>query len=781
MSDERIIDLPTKTSTDNSDFIPVDSSNNGTNKISPSNFPISSATQAALDAKANSTALSAETTRAQGAESTITTNLNAHTSNTSNPHSVTKAQVGLGNVDNTADADKPVSTATQTALNAKANDNTVVHLAGTETISGAKTFSSDITNNANEVLTNTTFANQKGIIKKGSAPFIHDFSYGNNGTITPTGQNLFIGAGSGNFSLGSTATTTGQASFNLGVGQLTLSALTTGYSNTAIGLNTGLGINSGANNVALGGAALSSITSQNNNTAIGTYSLASGTAISSCTAIGYYSGNYNADGSTTNLTATNCTYLGAYTKSSASGNTNETVIGYNTTGNGSNTVTLGNDSIVNTYLKGVLNLKALSANEYPTLGSELLSSSNWTSTGWTGDFTNGFSHTTGNTTALSNSLAAVVNNYYQITYTVANRTAGSFALSFGGQTKASQTATGTFGPKATTTDNLVITPTSDFNGTIGLSVKQNSGGIQPSLKINDSTGAIALGFRTDLNSRSNIFIGLSVGSYNTTGSSNCGIGVNTLMTNTTGAWNTAFGNLALEYNTTGGSNTAVGLYSLTTNTIGNNNVSIGAQALQNATTASYNTAVGQGAMMAITTGGYNAIVGQGAMSDATTGVNNAGIGNSVLTGTLGNSNAAVGFAALANTGASNQCVGIGEYAGRYIADGSTYNNAVNKGVYLGWKAMASATGQTNEIVIGSSAIGKGSNTAVIGDTNVTDIYAGSNGGATVNAGKFKLSALNTAPASATATGTTGEIRIDANYIYVCVATNTWKRAALATW
>jgi hypothetical protein len=37
------------------------------------------------------------------------------------------------------------------------------------------------------------------------------------------------------------------------------------------------------------------------------------------------------------------------------------------------------------------------------------------------------------------------------------------------------------------------------------------------------------------------------------------------------------------------------------------------------------------------------------------------------------------------------------------------------------------------------------------------------------------------PASATATGTTGEIAWDANYIYVCTATNTWKRMAIATW
>lgn len=44
-----------------------------------------------------------------------------HTGNKSNPHGVTKAQVGLGNVDNTSDANKPVSTATQTALNGKAD------------------------------------------------------------------------------------------------------------------------------------------------------------------------------------------------------------------------------------------------------------------------------------------------------------------------------------------------------------------------------------------------------------------------------------------------------------------------------------------------------------------------------------------------------------------------------------------------------------------------------------------------------------------------------------
>ena len=53
--------------------------------------------------------------------STNGTNLINHLSNTSNPHNTTKSQVGLGNVDNTSDANKPVSTAQQTAIDAKEN------------------------------------------------------------------------------------------------------------------------------------------------------------------------------------------------------------------------------------------------------------------------------------------------------------------------------------------------------------------------------------------------------------------------------------------------------------------------------------------------------------------------------------------------------------------------------------------------------------------------------------------------------------------------------------
>ena len=49
--------------------------------------------------------------------------IDTHIANTSNPHGVTKSQVGLGNADNTSDTNKPISTATQTALNAKVTAN----------------------------------------------------------------------------------------------------------------------------------------------------------------------------------------------------------------------------------------------------------------------------------------------------------------------------------------------------------------------------------------------------------------------------------------------------------------------------------------------------------------------------------------------------------------------------------------------------------------------------------------------------------------------------------
>lgn len=66
------------------------------------------------------------------------TNWNNHIANTNNPHQVTKAQVGLGNVDNTSDLNKPISTATQTALDLKADKSTTYTKTETDTLLSGK-------------------------------------------------------------------------------------------------------------------------------------------------------------------------------------------------------------------------------------------------------------------------------------------------------------------------------------------------------------------------------------------------------------------------------------------------------------------------------------------------------------------------------------------------------------------------------------------------------------------------------------------------------------------
>lgn len=57
----------------------------------------------------------------------------AHSNRVDNPHVVTKAQVGLGNADNTSDANKPISSATQSALDGKA---AVVHTHSVSAVTG---------------------------------------------------------------------------------------------------------------------------------------------------------------------------------------------------------------------------------------------------------------------------------------------------------------------------------------------------------------------------------------------------------------------------------------------------------------------------------------------------------------------------------------------------------------------------------------------------------------------------------------------------------------------
>jgi len=78
-------------------------------------------------------------------------------------------------------------------------------------------------------------------------------------------------------------------------------------------------------------------------------------------------------------------------------------------------------------------------------------------------------------------------------------------------------------------------------------------------------------------------------------------------------------------------------------------------------------------------------------------------------------------------------------------------------------ALKDNAGTTRVNVEGVGTVGIGVNLVLSGSSNV-----------------FRITNAQT-PSSASATGTAGTICWDSSYIYVCTATNTWKRAALSTW
>jgi hypothetical protein len=213
--------------------------------------------------------------------------------------------------------------------------------------------------------------------------------------------------------------------------------------------------------------------------------------------------------------------------------------------------------------------------------------------------------------------------------------------------------------------------------------------------------------RLDLNDGGNsVFIGTNAGlNDDKSDNRNVGVGYQALYENTTGYRNTACGPYALRFNTTGYFNTANGY-----------------QALYFNTTGVLNTANGYWALYANTTGFRNAATGYLALNFNTSGYFNTA--NGAQAGRLTNSGAA--------------------------------NETSNSSVYIGYDTRALASGDTNEIVIGSTAEGKGSNTVTLGNDSITDTYLKGN----VKANSF-IAPLITIVEDTTLTVSNSEVIIDA--------------------
>lgn len=203
------------------------------------------------------------------------------------------------------------------------------------------------------------------IYKKGGSTFIHDFNYGNNGTVTTEGFNLFLG-NSGNLSLGATATQTWHGSYNIAFGNTALGNLTTGYANIAFGVGTLMRVTTGYENVGLGGTALNNLTTGYNNIAINYSALTALTTGHDNIAFGVNAGSKISGGSTDNTTGNTSIFIGNSTRPLADGDANEIVVGDQTTGHGANTATIGNASVTDTYLAGVVHSKVYTVATLPS-------------------------------------------------------------------------------------------------------------------------------------------------------------------------------------------------------------------------------------------------------------------------------------------------------------------------------------------------------------------------------------------------------------------------------
>lgn len=129
------------------------------------------------------------------------------------------------------------------------------------------------------------------------------------------------------------------------------------------------------------------------------------------------------------------------------------------------------------------------------------------------------------------------------------------------------------------------------------------------------------------------------------------------------------------------------------------------------------------------------------------------------------------------------------------AGGTTYLGADNStGANFGTAyATCLVAGTANSLILGTSGTARltiGATTGAVSLSSTTASTSTSTGALVVSggvgvAGKiFSGGGLNIptgTPATSGATGTAGDIQWDASYIYVCTATNTWKRAALSTW
>ena len=168
----------------------------------------------------------------------------------------------------------------------------------------------------------------------------------------------------------------------------------------------------------------------------------------------------------------------------------------------------------------------------------------------------------------------------------------------------------------------------------------------------------------------------------------------------TGSQNTMLGAVAFGYASPGDNNTALGFFTLASLNGGNDNTAVGTNAIRQGGAAN---------------GNRNTALGSAALSNGSAPSDNTAIGYSTLAaGLTGGSNTAVGsYAFQTNTSGSNN-VGVGKNAGITNTTGS--NNTL-----IGTDANVGANNLSNTTALGYGAVATASNTIQLGNASVTNV------------------------------------------------------------
>lgn len=642
-----------------------------------------------------------------------------------------RTNLGLGNVDNTTDAAKPISTLTQAALDLKAN---------TETANFTKDI---IVNSVN--------------IGRGN---------GENGSNTRIGSQAL------------TSNTVGYS--NVAIGDASLSKNTTGGRNNAIGYNALLNNTTGSENTAIGTFALENNINGNRNLAIGQQTLSTNTEGIKNVALGYvtlYSnttgsnnnaigdetlfynttGNYNTGmGSQAGLrisTGSQNTMIGAQADvaSGAGALTNATAVGYGAIVTSSNTMQLGNASVTDVKTSGTLTAGNVtypkthgSANQVlSTTGSGILA---WVTPSTIATSYNGIlplaNGGTGQTSVsgIKSALGLLSNNVAIGNEAgTPNQGVNSNTIAIGGgagrgnQGQSSVAIGYVSGDQNQGANSISIGGNSAQAGqgsqavAIGYAAGQNSQGANAvaigtfagqSGQAANSIAINATGTNTPLNPQNS---GLFVDPIRSTTAT-----TNLLFYNTTSKEITAAtGNGSFVDLTTSQTIAGTKIFSsdISVNGVkigrgnGNNdqNVAVGADALASGT-GTRNTAIGYGSMRQYSGTSFdnNTSVGYFNLPALTSGSGNTSIGaESMMALTTGTENTSIGNQSLINTTGNNN-VGVGKRSGQTITTGS-------QNTILGTDADVSTATLTNATALGYGAVVTANNTVQLGSTSVTNV------------------------------------------------------------